>query len=83
MLTGVFVLKLEQKMHRNGHMIILNVSNMSYKKQPPRGVPRKSYSEIMQQIYRRTPMPKCDFTKVPLSCKATLLKSHFGMGVLL
>ena len=32
-------------------------------------------SENMRQIYRRTPMPKCDF-------KATLLKSHFGMGVL-
>ena len=26
----------------------------------------------MQQIYRRSPMPKCD---------ETLLKSHFGMGL--
>ena len=43
-------------------------------KQPPRGVPRKRCSENMQQIYRRTPMPKCE---------ATLLKSHIGMGVLL
>ena len=43
-------------------------------KQPPRAVPRKRYSENIKQIYRRTPMPKCDFT---------LLKSHFGMGVLL
>ena len=34
----------------------------------------------MQQIYRRTPMPKCDFNKVE-SCFATLLKSHFVMGV--
>ena len=33
-------------------------------KQPPRGVPRKRCSENMQQIYRRTPMPKCDFNKV-------------------
>ena len=33
------------------------------KKQPPRGVPRKSYSENMQQIYGRTPMPKCDFNR--------------------
>ena len=39
-------------------------------KQPPRGVPRKMCSEDMQQIYRRTSMPKW-------------LKSHFGMGVLL
>ena len=32
--------------------------------QPSRGVLRKSCSENMQQIYRRTPMPKCDFNKV-------------------
>ena len=37
----------------------------------------------MQQIYRRTSMPKCDFNKVALHSFATLLKSHFGMGVLL
>ena len=29
----------------------------------------------MQQIYRRTPMPKYD-------CKTSLLKSYFGMDVL-
>ena len=28
--------------------------------QPSRGVSRKRYSENMQQIYRRTPMSKCD-----------------------
>ena len=33
-------------------------------KQPPRGVQRKRCSEDMQQIYRRTPMPKCDINKV-------------------
>ena len=48
-------------------------------KQPSRGVLGKRFSENMQQIYRRTPMPKCDFNTVA----ATLLKSHFGMGVLL
>ena len=31
-------------------------------KQPPRGVPRKRYSENMQQIYRRLPIPKCEIT---------------------
>ena len=31
-----------------------------------RGVPRKKRSENMQQIYRRTSMPKCDFNKVTL-----------------
>ena len=35
-----------------------------------RGVLRKRCSENMQQIYRRTPMPKCDFNKVALQ-KAT------------
>ena len=33
-------------------------------KQLPRGMLSKSYSENMQQIYRRTSMPKCDFNKV-------------------
>ena len=33
------------------------------KKQPPRGVPRKRCSENMQQIYRRKPMLKCNFSK--------------------
>ena len=31
----------------------------SLQKQPLRGVSRKRCSENMQQIYRRTPMPKC------------------------
>ena len=35
-------------------------------KQPTRGVPRKRFSENMQQIYRRKPMPKCDFNNVAL-----------------
>ena len=36
---------------------------MVIEKQPPRGVTRKRRSENMQQIYRRTGMPKCDFNK--------------------
>ena len=39
-------------------------------KQPPRGILSKRFSENMQQIYRRTLMPKSNFNKV-------------GMGVLL
>ena len=39
-------------------------------KQPPRGVLSERFSENMQQIYRRTLMPKSNFNKV-------------GMGVLL
>ena len=33
-------------------------------KQQSRGILRKRCSENMQQIYRRTPTPKCDFNKV-------------------
>ena len=35
-------------------------------KQPSIGVLVKRYSENIQQIYRRTPMPKFDFNKVVL-----------------
>ena len=35
-------------------------------KQPPRSALKKRRSENMQQIYRRTPMPKCYFNKVDL-----------------
>ena len=39
-------------------------------KQPSWGVLRKRCSENMQQIYKRTPVPKCDFNKIAkqLSC---------------
>ena len=37
-----------------------------WQKQPFRGVLWKRCSENMQQIYKRTPMPKCDFNKVAL-----------------
>ena len=53
------------------------------RKQPLRkgkGVPRKRCSENMQQICRRTHIAKVWFQ---WNCIASLLKSHFGMGVLL
>ena len=43
-------------------------------KQSSKSTLRKRCYENMQQIYRKTPMPKCDFN---------IMKSHFGMGVLL
>ena len=33
--------------------------SLKVKKQPPRSVLRKRWSENKQQIYRRKPMPKC------------------------
>ena len=38
--------------------------NIHLQKQPLKGVLEKRCSENMQQIYRRTPMLKCDFNKV-------------------
>ena len=40
--------------------------NMIQQKQPFRGVIKKRYPENMHQIYRRTSMPKSDFSKVAL-----------------
>ena len=50
------------------------VPDVLFQKQPFKGVLKKRRCEYMQQIFRRTLMPKCDFE---------ILKSHFGMGVLL
>ena len=51
-------------------------SNLNLQKQRSRGVRRKKSSENMQQIYRRTPMQKCDFNKV---LKQLYLKSYFAL----
>ena len=55
-------------------------------KQPLRSVPWKRCFGKMQQIYRRTPMPRCDFNKVALqwmvsfawvlSCKFAASQEH-------
>ena len=38
--------------------------------------------KLLQQIYRRTPIRKCDFNKVALQISIKLLlKSHFSKGV--
>ena len=50
-----------------------------FRKQPPRGVFKKIYSENMQQIYSRRPMPKCDFNKVALQLAIKFFLLHiFG-----
>ena len=41
----------------------LKLSKLLLQKQPLKGVLEKRCSENMQQIYRRTPMPKCNFNK--------------------
>ena len=51
----------------------LKLSKLLLQKQPLRGVFEKRCSENMQQIYRRTPIPKCNFNKVAkqLYCNRT------------
>ena len=47
-------------------VLSIKLSFLTIQKQLYRGVFRKSCSESMQQICRRTLMPKCDFNKVAL-----------------
>ena len=49
---------------------------ITFQKQPPRGVLSKRCSENMRQIYRRTPMPKCDFNKVALATLIEITLRH-------
>ena len=50
--------------HKYGNFPLWKSFDLSLQKQPSRGVLSKSCSENMQQIYRKTPTPKCDFNKV-------------------
>ena len=53
-----------QCVQKNGTMAKKVLSGIQDQNQPSIGVLRKRRSENMRQIYRRTPMPKCDFNKV-------------------
>ena len=55
-------------------LLVVLQNSFNLQKQPPAAALIKTSSENMQEIYRRTTMPKCD--------KATLLKSHLSLGVL-
>ena len=57
----------------------------TYQKQPSRGVLNKRSSENMLQIYRKTPIPKCDFNKVALQAPSDkcFLKLFFCLSRLL
>ena len=66
-----FIKRLKQKADKIGLPSCMQkaTKSLSQPKQPFRDVLMHSvlcnmYSENMQQIYRRTPMPKCDFNKV-------------------
>ena len=52
-------------------------SSSLIQKQPLRGVLKKRCSENMQQIYRRTLMPKCNFNKVAKQFAAYFQNNFF------
>ena len=56
----VWCILLDMRFPRSLTVSLIN----KFQEQPSRDVLMKRYSENMQQIYRRTPMPKCDFNKV-------------------
>ena len=58
------------------HCIFLNF----LQRQQSSGVLSKRCSEDMQQIYRRTPIPKCDFNKVAI--KITLQHGYSPVNLL-
>ena len=64
--TGV--LSKSMPMYQHGHEMHITEPpffhhNSVIQKQPSRGVHNKRCSENMQQIYKRTPMPKYNFNK--------------------
>ena len=48
-------------------------------KEPYRGVLRKMCSENMQQIYRRTPMPNCDFNKAIKAMQSSFIETSLRL----
>ena len=66
-LETVFGIEIYQNLNFEDHIKIVcskTAKKLNIQKQPHRGVLSKRCSENMQQIYRRTPMPKCNFNKV-------------------
>ena len=53
--------------HICAYACFFSCHRMRIQKQPSRGFLRKRCSENMQQICRRTPIPKCDFNKVEIA----------------
>ena len=59
-------LKLSFMISHKTNIFSVKTPNINFRKQPSGSVLKKRCSENKQQIYRRTPMPKCDFNKVAL-----------------
>ena len=58
-----------------------NFEFFTFQKQLSRGVFKKRCSENIQQIYKRTHMPKCDFNKVALRLLYLFLGTPLGGDV--
>ena len=48
------------------NILVNTLGYTEVQKQPSRGVLSKRCYENIQQIYRSTPIPKCDFNKVAM-----------------
>ena len=67
------------------HQLILKhfpADSWAWQKQSSRGALIKKCSQNMQQIYRKTPMPKCDFNKVRNFIEITLRRGCFPVNFL-
>ena len=62
----------QERVHYLNQWIVMRV-RCHHQKQPSRGVFKKKCSKNMQQIYKRTLMPNCNFNKV---AKQTLYLLH-------
>ena len=65
------------RFHRLFFFVLFKYLEFSFQMQPSLGALRKRSSENMQQIYRRTPMRKCDF-KTPMYGCFCALNSNFS-----
>ena len=64
-------------------MLFIFCFQIGIQKHPSIGVLIKTCSENMQQIYRRTAMPKYDFNKVPKHLFRTYFHKNKSWGLLL
>ena len=63
---SLHVVRAIAKYHKGFNFGKISLNSSEREKQPSMDGLMKRYSENMQQIYRRTPVPKCDFNKIAL-----------------
>ena len=74
MLHLICVILEEKYLRSEGILLKQGCCTLKGQKQPSRGALKKTCSENMQQIYRRTPTPKCDFNNFSKSTEQHILR---------